>query len=148
GRRDQDRRADHPHDGARGHQQGLRPHARGREHTVDHPLLAGALAALLAAAGLPASGQEAEAPAACAAEAPCPVPLPVYIGWRVYNVHCAVCHAEDAVGSTFAPALTQRIASMDRRAFVSALDRGYLGPRDATPPRGADPEVARYYEEL
>ncbi|HEX6996940.1 MAG TPA: cytochrome c [Gammaproteobacteria bacterium] len=76
------------------------------------------------------------------------MPLPVYIGWRVYNVHCAVCHAEDAVGSTFAPDLTQRIASMDRRAFVSALDRGYLGPRDATPPRGADPEVARYYEEL
>ncbi|HEY8520802.1 MAG TPA: cytochrome c [Gammaproteobacteria bacterium] len=110
---------------------------------------AAALAGLMAAVP-PARGQEAgpAPPAACPAEAPCPVPVPVYIGSRVYNAHCASCHAEDAVGSSFAPDLTRRIAQMDEREFVDALDRGHLGPRDPTPPRGANPDVARYYAEL
>ena len=37
---------------------------------------------------------------------------------------------------------------MDERAFVAALDDGYLAPEDPMPPRGANPDVARYYAEL
>ena len=37
---------------------------------------------------------------------------------------------------------------MDQRAFVRALDEGYMGPDDPAPPRGANPDVARYYAEL
>ena len=39
GRRDQGRRDDHAHDGARGHQQGLRSHARRQEHSFRHSFL-------------------------------------------------------------------------------------------------------------
>jgi mono/diheme cytochrome c family protein len=78
----------------------------------------------------------------------CYADLPIYIGWRVYNAHCASCHADDALGSTFAPDLTRRTLRMQRRDFVAAMDNGYLGPNAAMPPRGANEDVARYYEEL
>jgi hypothetical protein len=89
----------------------------------------------------------------CGAEAAqvgavCSVDTPVYVGWRVFHAQCASCHAQDAVGSSFAPGLTRRISEMDARAFFRALDDGYLGPHDPSPPRGANPDVARYYEEL
>jgi len=78
----------------------------------------------------------------------CRVDLATYIGWRVFHAQCASCHAENALGSSFAPDLTHRMRSMDERAFVAALDDGYLGPDDPMPPRGANPDVARYYTEL
>jgi cytochrome c5 len=74
--------------------------------------------------------------------------LPVYIGWRVFQAQCAVCHAADARGSSWAPDLTQRLRGFDQRAFFAALDRGYLGAQSTMPPRGRDPNVAPYYEEL
>jgi hypothetical protein len=37
---------------------------------------------------------------------------------------------------------------MTERDFVAALDKGYLGPQSAMPPRGRDPNVAPYYDEL
>jgi mono/diheme cytochrome c family protein len=78
----------------------------------------------------------------------CRVDLATYIGWRVFHAQCATCHARDALGSSFAPDLVERIRGMDQRAFVRALDDGYMGPDDPAPPRGANPDVARYYNEL
>jgi mono/diheme cytochrome c family protein len=78
----------------------------------------------------------------------CRAELPVYIGWRVFQAQCAQCHAADARGSNYAPDLTQRLRGFEQREFFAALDRGYFGAQSSMPPRGRDPNVAPYYEEL
>jgi hypothetical protein len=84
----------------------------------------------------------------CAPDAPCRVDLATFIGWRVFEAECATCHGADARGSTFAPDLTQRMRGMTQRNFFAALDQGYFGPQSTMPPRGRDPNVAPYYDEL
>jgi mono/diheme cytochrome c family protein len=84
----------------------------------------------------------------CAPDAACRVDLATYIGWRVFQAQCATCHAADARGSTFAPDLALRMNDMTQREFFAALDHGYFGPGSAMPPRGRDPNVAPYYDEL
>jgi mono/diheme cytochrome c family protein len=78
----------------------------------------------------------------------CRTDVATYVGWRVFQARCASCHAADARGSSYAPDLTARLRSMEQREFFTALDRGYLGQRSTMPPRGRDPNVAPYYEEL
>jgi mono/diheme cytochrome c family protein len=84
----------------------------------------------------------------CAAGAACRADLATYIGWRVFQAQCATCHAADARGSSFAPDLAVRMSDMTQRAFVAALDQGYFGSESSMPPRGRDPNVAPYYDEL
>jgi mono/diheme cytochrome c family protein len=84
----------------------------------------------------------ASPPAACRAD------LATYIGWRVFQAQCATCHAADARGSSFAPDLTLRMSAMTQRQFFAALDQGYFGSQSSMPPRGRDPNVAPYYDEL
>jgi cytochrome c5 len=79
---------------------------------------------------------------------PCRADLATYIGWRVFQAQCATCHAADVRGSSFAPDLVMRMTGMTQRTFFAALDQGYFGPRSAMPPRGRDPNVAPYYDEL
>ena len=78
----------------------------------------------------------------------CHADLATYIGWRVFQAQCATCHAADARGSSFAPDLTLRMSGMTQRQFFAALDQGYFGPQSSMPPRGRDPNVAPYYDEL
>jgi mono/diheme cytochrome c family protein len=78
----------------------------------------------------------------------CHADLATYIGWRVFQAQCATCHAADARGSSFAPDLTLRMTGMTQRQFFAALDEGYFGPQSSMPPRGRDPNVAPYYDEL
>jgi hypothetical protein len=78
----------------------------------------------------------------------CHADLATYIGWRVFQAQCATCHAADARGSSFAPDLTLRMTGMTQRQFFAALDQGYFGPQSSMPPRGRDPNVAPYYDEL
>jgi len=78
----------------------------------------------------------------------CRADLATYVGWRVFNAECATCHAADARGTSFAPNLTERLRGMTMREFFAALDHGYLGPDSTMPPRGRDPAVSPYYEEL
>ena len=85
---------------------------------------------------------------ACAAGEPCRADLATYVGWRVFQAQCATCHAADVRGSSFAPDLTLRMSRMTRRDFFLALDRGYFGSQSTMPPRGRDPNVAPYYDEL
>ena len=84
----------------------------------------------------------------CGAAPPCRADLATYVGYRVFVAECATCHAADARGSTFAPDLTERLRGKTSRDFFVALDRGYLGPRSTMPPRGREPNVAPYYDEL
>ena len=84
----------------------------------------------------------------CVSDEPCRVDLATYIGWRVFQAQCATCHAADARGSSFAPDLALRMNAMTQRDFFAALDRGYLGSQSTMPPRGRDPNVAPYYDEL
>jgi mono/diheme cytochrome c family protein len=101
--------------------------------------------------GVGAAQSAAEVPAYrvdCVAGQPCRADLATYVGWRVFQAQCATCHAADARGSSFAPDLMLRMGSMTRRDFFAALDNGYFGPRSTMPPRGRDPNVAPYYDEL
>lgn len=84
----------------------------------------------------------------CAPDGTCRADLATFVGWRVFQAQCATCHAGDARGSSFAPDLTLRMSRMSRREFFLALDRGYLGSQSTMPPRGRDPNVAPYYDEL
>jgi cytochrome c5 len=84
----------------------------------------------------------------CSELEPCRADLATFIGWRVFVAQCATCHAADARGSRFAPDLLERMRNMTRRGFFAALDEGYLGPQSTMPPRGRDPDVAPYYDEL
>ena len=99
-------------------------------------------------AGAPTPADTVECVAADGIDTVCRADLNIYIGWRVFQAQCAMCHAADANGSSFAPDLTQRMVGMTERQFFTALDRGYLGPRSTMPPRGRDPNVAPYYDEL
>jgi cytochrome c5 len=119
--------------------------------------LAGPLLALCAALGCLAGAaqsrldQQAQADRIeCVTEpaAICRADLATYIGWRVFQEQCASCHAADARGSSFAPDLTERLRRMEQRDFFGALDRGYFGRDSEMPPRGRDPNVSPYYEEL
>jgi hypothetical protein len=106
---------------------------------------------LAAVAAQPAAREEAVAYRIECAPAPaesCHADLATYIGWRVFQAQCATCHAADARGSSFAPDLTLRMTGMTQRQFFAALDQGYFGPQSSMPPRGRDPNVAPYYDEL
>ena len=113
-----------------------------------------ALVALCAALGLtvaaaqPSRDDERPYRVECAPAEPCRADLATYIGWRVFQAQCATCHAADARGSSFAPDLALRMSDMTQREFFAALDRGYSGSQSTMPPRGRDPNVAPYYDEL
>jgi hypothetical protein len=113
-------------------------------------MLGMALPAVVAAQeGAGAGSARIECAAADGASArACAVDTATYVGWRVYHAQCAACHGADALGSSFAPDLTRRMQGMTSREFFAALDQGYMGPNDPAPPRGRNPDVARYYNEL
>lgn len=77
----------------------------------------------------------------------CIVDRRTYVGWQVFHRTCAVCHAADAVGSSFAPNLLPRISRMNGREFAAAMDEGYAGEAEMAP-WGRNPEVRPYYLEL
>lgn len=81
-------------------------------------------------------------------EAPCRTDVATYVGRRVFDEHCASCHAADALGSSFAPALTERVRRLSREDFLGLLERGYVGDASSLPAWGEIPDVGRYAEAL
>lgn len=78
----------------------------------------------------------------------CRTDLATFVGRRVFDAHCASCHAADALGSSFAPALTERVRRLDREAFFDVLEHGYGGEAGELP-RWADiADVRRYADGL
>jgi mono/diheme cytochrome c family protein len=54
----------------------------------------------------------------------------VYQGWKMFEVYCTRCHGEDAVGSSFAPALVKSVGpngQIDHKAFWLTVTFGRPG---------------------
>lgn len=80
----------------------------------------------------------------------CYVDGDTYIGWRTYHGFCHVCHAQDAVGSTFAPSLLDRMreSDMNRDLFIERLNEGFTGQVGVMPAWKENPNVRKRYNEL
>jgi cytochrome c5 len=78
----------------------------------------------------------------------CYVDGDTYIGWRTFHGFCHVCHAQDAVGSTFAPNLLDRMREMDMDEFVERVNDGFTGQVGVMPGWKNDPNVRKRYKEL
>jgi cytochrome c5 len=78
----------------------------------------------------------------------CRVDRNTYVGWRTFHGICHTCHAQDAVGSTFAPDLLVRMRQIDKAEFMKALADGFQGQVGVMPPWKQDPNVSKYFEEL
>ena len=78
----------------------------------------------------------------------CFVDRNTYVGWRTFHAVCHTCHAQDAVGSTFAPDLLARMRTIDKAEFLMSVDQGFTGQVGVMPAWGSNPNVNKYYEEL
>jgi hypothetical protein len=115
-----------------------------------------AAAVLVAAAGVAAQDSQGSQPYSveCAPDPDeggatvCRVDRATYVGWRTFHAICHTCHAQDAVGSTFAPDLLARIREIDKTAFMKAMNEGFTGQMGVMPPWSQDPNVNKYFEEL
>ncbi len=78
----------------------------------------------------------------------CLVDKDTYVGWRTYHADCHVCHAQDAVGSTFAPSLVDRLKDIDKERFMDSLANGYTGQIGVMPAWKDNPNVNTRFEAL
>jgi hypothetical protein len=78
----------------------------------------------------------------------CMVDRNTYVGWRTFHSVCHTCHAQDAVGSTFAPSLVERLHYVDKATFEEVLNRGVKTQAGVMPAWGNNPNVNKYYEQL
>ena len=83
-----------------------------------------------------------------AGESFCYVDRDTYIGWRTFHGFCHVCHAQDAVGSSFAPNLLGRMQDFDFDMFVERTANGYTGQVGVMPAWKDNPNVNNKYQEL
>jgi hypothetical protein len=83
-----------------------------------------------------------------AGESFCYVDRDTYIGWRTFHGNCHVCHAQDAVGSSFAPNLLDRMQEFDFDMFVDRTANGYTGQVGVMPAWKDNPNVSTKYKEL
>jgi cytochrome c5 len=84
----------------------------------------------------------------CGDDGKCVVDKDTYIGWRTYHSACHVCHAQDAVGSTFAPSLIDRLQQIDKDRFYDSVANGYTGQVGVMPPWKDDPNVNKRFDAL
>jgi hypothetical protein len=69
----------------------------------------------------------------------CRVDRATYVGWRTFHGICHTCHAQDAVGSTFAPDLLVRMRQIDKPSSAKALTEGFSAKsRDAAAEPGSE----------
>lgn len=102
---------------------------------------------------LPLSAEELSYEVVCEDDAQtgtqvCKVNKKTYIGWRTFASSCLRCHGQDAVGSTFAPSLLDRMKEIDKEQFMSSVAEGYTGEVGVMPPWKDNPNVNKRYEEL
>src|SRR5690606_37912515 len=71
----------------------------------------------------------------------CKVDKETYIGWRTFHSACHQCHAQGAVGSSFAPSLIQRLNGMSKDVFEQRVLNGFQGQIGVMPPFKDNPNV-------
>ena len=78
----------------------------------------------------------------------CLVDKATYVGWRTFNSTCYVCHGQDAVGTTFAPSLAERLQVIDKARFMEVVHNGFQGQIGVMPSWKDNPNVNKHFEEL
>jgi mono/diheme cytochrome c family protein len=78
----------------------------------------------------------------------CLVDKSTYIGWRTFHSACFVCHGPNALGSTFAPSLVDRLKEIDKARFMSSVEDGYQGQIGVMPAWKDNPNVNKRFEDL
>ena len=79
----------------------------------------------------------------------CVVSKDTYIGWRTYHSACNHCHAQDAVGSTFAPSLVSGAAkTVDYQIFLERVNDGYTGQIGVMPGFKDNPNINKRIDSI
>ena len=78
----------------------------------------------------------------------CLVDKTTYIGWRTFHSACFVCHGPNALGSTFAPSLVEKLKEIDKARFMSSIENGYQGQIGVMPAWKDNPNVNKRFEDL
>ncbi len=75
-----------------------------------------------------------------------------YSGYRRYHSECHVCHGPDGMGSTYAPALTESLKTMNYADFLGVVASGRKNvsssQENVMPAFGDNPNVACYMDDL
>lgn len=74
-------------------------------------------------------------------------------GWRRFHGTCHTCHGQDALGSSFAPNLTESLNTIDHAAFVETVSSGRQansagGGASAMPAFGEDPNIMKHIDDI
>ena len=78
----------------------------------------------------------------------CLVDKSTYIGWRTFHSTCFVCHGPNALGSTFAPSLVERLKEIDKARFMHSVEDGYQGQIGVMPAWKDNPNVNKRFDDL
>lgn len=75
-----------------------------------------------------------------------------FSGYRRYHSDCHVCHGPDGVGSTYAPALSDSLKTMDYGTFISIVAEGRKnvggGKENVMPAFGENKNVYCYMDDI
>lgn len=74
-------------------------------------------------------------------------------GWRRFHGTCHACHGQDALGSSFAPNLTESLKTLDYQVFVETVSNGRqvtgaAGATTAMPSFGNDPNIMKHIDDI
>lgn len=105
-------------------------------------VVATALSIAWVAAAL-SSGAVASVPPDVARPDAAPLPPSIYLGWRIYQGHCARCHGPAAEGSDSAPDLLPRVRGMSEERFAATVLQRYqwVVPKSEAAGEGAGREA-------
>lgn len=78
----------------------------------------------------------------------CLVDKSTYVGWRTFHSTCFVCHGPNALGSTFAPSLVERLKEIDKDRFMHSVQNGYQGQIGVMPAWKDNPNINKHFEDL
>ena len=66
-----------------------------------------------------------------------------YRGWKAYHSACHTCHGVDAVGTSIAPSLVERVANLSARQFTVKVLTSYRITIPSLEATGDDPTAVR-----
>ncbi len=76
-----------------------------------------------------------------------------YNGYRRFHGTCHACHGQDAMGTSFGPALTESLKTVDYDTFVKTVMEGRqvtdaTGAVKAMPSFGKDPNISKHLDDI